>query len=94
VTAKGVVFPEDVSKRMISLPTTAKAKRTYDQPLGSRSNSFLMSVIVQFFYNRGDRTDVEHVSDFAKFKAIGTKGRFMVLKNGVYVDVKRSPRPY
>jgi hypothetical protein len=94
VTAKGEKFPGDTTKRMISLPETAGVRRPYKQPSGSRMKTFVSSIIVQFFYNRGDRTDVEHASDFAKFKAIGTKGRFMVKQDGKYVDVKRSPRPY
>lgn len=86
---KGVVFPDDPSKRMISLPRAANAPGSYRQPKGSRDGNFLVNVIAQFFYTpRGDSDEL------ARFQAIASKGRFMVKKDGKYVDVRKSPRRY
>lgn len=90
VDGKGVVFPDDPSKRMISLPAAANAPRSHKQPKGSRDRNFLVSIVAQFFYTPG----LNPVGDLSKFQAIATNGRFMVLKNGKYMDVQRSPRVY
>lgn len=86
---KGSVFPEDGNLRMISLPGAAGVASTYRQPSGSKDANFVSSIIVQFFYEKGGKTDAEHQVKLANFRNIGTKGRFMIKKNGKFEDVVR-----
>jgi hypothetical protein len=89
LTNKGGVFPDDPTKRMISLPMAANASRVYRQPSSSKDGNFVVSINASFFYTpKGNAEELE------KFKAISSKGRFMVKKNGKYRDVQRSSRPY
>ena len=92
---KGEVFPDDPSKRMVSLPAAARAPtRRYIQPSSSRAKNFVSSIIVQFFYVRGDKPEDNHQDALAKFNALATKGQFMVKRGGAYVPLTMSTRPY
>ena len=94
-TDKGVVFPNDASKRMISLTGAANApSRRYGQPSSSRANNFVSAITAQFFYTRGDRSEEEHQAALAKHRALGTNGQFMVLRGGSYVPLPISTKPY
>lgn len=94
-TDKGVVFPGDVSKRMISLPGSAGAfTRRYTQPSSSRANNFVSAITAQFFYTRGSRSEEAHQDALAKFRTLDTRGQFMVLRNGVFVPVSISTNAY
>lgn len=85
----GESFPGDGRLRMISLPASARVARTYKQPSGSKDPNFVSSINVQFFYERGGKSDAEHAEKVAKFGNMGSKGRFMIKKNGVFEDVER-----
>ena len=92
---KGVVFPNDASKRMISLPGAANAlSRRYTQPSSSRASNFVSAITAQFFYARGNRSEEDHQEALAKFRALETKGQFMVVRGGRYVPLAISTRPY
>ena len=85
------VFPDDASKRMISLPLAAGSpSRRYTQPSSDRDPNFLVSIVMQFFFH----STPGRTCDLAKFQDISTMGQFMVKKNGIYVDIEKSPRPY
>lgn len=66
---KGSVFPNDASKRMISLTGAANAStRRYNQPSSSRASNFVSAITAQFFYTRGDRSEEEHQEALAKHR--------------------------
>jgi len=92
---QGAVFPQDGSKRMISLPgSSGMRSRWYTQPSSSRDRSFVSAITVQFFYTRGDRSEEEHREALDKFHSLDTKGQFMVLRRGRYIPVAISTKPY
>jgi hypothetical protein len=94
-TDKGAPFPDDASKRMISLTGSANAPtRGYTQPRSSRARNFVSAITAQFFYTRGDRSEEEHEEALAKFRALGTNGQFMVMRGGRYIPLAISSRPY
>lgn len=88
----GEVFPENREMRMISMPGAVGMTRKYTQPSGSKDPNFVQDIVVQFFLDKGERTDAEYEAALEKFKDMGTKGRFMVKKEGEFVEVARSGR--
>lgn len=87
---KGEAFPGEKDWRMISLPAAAGVGRTYRQPSGSKDPNFVSSVIVQFFYEKGNKTEAEHEEKLAKFKNIEGSGRFMIKQGGKFETVQRA----
>lgn len=86
---KGVPFPMDNSKRMISLQHSVARRYSYVRP--RRDDGTTTSTIwTQFFYYRGLRTDEQHADALAKFNTILTEGKFFVKVNGTYTPVQKA----
>lgn len=66
-------------RRMISLPTAAGVPRAFSRTyLGSRGPRYVPSIVVEFFYSRGERSDEEHKAALQKFSNFWTEGNFFV----------------
>jgi hypothetical protein len=87
---KGSIFPNEPSLRMISLPAAAGVSKRYTQPSGSKDGNFVVSILTQFFFDPSQNS----AANLTKFQAIATKGRFMVKKDGQYVEVRKSKNSY
>lgn len=92
---KGAVFPDDPSKRVISMPRAARANtRRYAQPRSSRAKNFVSSIITTFAYTRKDESEEVYQELLAKFQALATKGQFMIKRRSNYKPVERSSGRY
>lgn len=91
VDTKGSIFPDEPSLRMISLPLAAGvSSRGYKRPSSGEDGNFVVSILTQFFFDPKQNS----AANLAKFQAIATKGRFMVKKDGQYVEVRKSKNSY
>lgn len=82
----GTVFPDDPTKRMISIHRLGTGFDSYMQPK-STSPEFLRGMIIQFFLSPGSKTPEELAEATQKFQALATNGKFMVRRGGRYVEI-------
>lgn len=87
-TTVGTVFPDDPTKRMISIYRLASGGDSYMQPRSTTSGAFLRGLMVQFFLSPGGKSPDALREATEKFQALATKGTFMVRRGGRYVEIK------
>jgi hypothetical protein len=86
VSMVGAVFPDDPTKRMISIYRLISGVDSYIQPR-STSPDFLRGVLVQFFLSSDGKTADQYSEAAARFNALPTIGKFMVRRNGRFQEI-------
>lgn len=89
-TIKGIPFPQDDSKRMISLHHAVGGRYAYIRPSATDDPNRLSVIWTQFFYERGLKTDEQHADALAKFNTILAKGSFLIKTKGMYIPVEKA----